>query len=131
MRGPVVLVVEDETPIRNLITAALRQQNMDVIPAANSEDAVRISRGANSISVLLADVDFYRGVNGIELAERIREQNPGIRVLMMSTFPDAKTLAEEKGFAFLPKPFTLAGLNRRIRELLATNPPQSRSSDPR
>jgi DNA-binding NtrC family response regulator len=62
-------------------------------------------------------------MNGIELAERMLEERPRTKVLVMSGCPSSLTLAAEKGYPFLEKPFTLSTLTERVREVLAAKVP--------
>jgi len=54
----------------------------------------------------------------LELAERIVEEKPEIKVLVMSGFPDTESEAEQKRLPFLRKPFTHAELTEQVRKVL-------------
>ena len=59
-------------------------------------------------------------MNGVELAERVREIRPGLPVLFFSAYSDQDTLrpALSRGLPYLSKPFTSLRLTKKIRELL-------------
>jgi DNA-binding response OmpR family regulator len=72
------------------------------------------------VNLLVSDV-VMPGMNGRELAERLRERNPGLKVLLISGYTDELSGKEgflDQGIHFLPKPYSPAGLVERVRALL-------------
>jgi DNA-binding response OmpR family regulator len=116
-----VLLAEDDTAVRTLAAISLHEEQCDVLQASNGEEALHLARSHKDIDLLLTDVDMGEGLNGIELGLRIREERPGLRVLVMSGFPDTERMAAEKGMPFLAKPFTPVTLRQRVRDLLTAN----------
>ena len=115
-----VLVVEDEEVIRGLVDQVLRGEGYEVLLAADGEEAIALADG-NPVDVLLTDLAMP-GIGGDELADRLRARAPGLKVLFMSGFAeggDFSASALPPATAFLEKPFTLAMLNERIRELIS------------
>jgi two-component system cell cycle sensor histidine kinase/response regulator CckA len=115
-----VLLVEDEPAVRRLALRTLKDAGYDVLDAADGEEALRVAGAEDRIDVLVTDVVMPR-VGGAELAERIRERRPGVKVLLVSGYARGAEPSEEvtgRGYAFLAKPFTPAALARTIRELL-------------
>lgn len=119
--GQTVLIVDDEAAIRSLIAITL-QNEFGVFPASDAEEALRIAR-TQDIDLLLTDVQMGTGMNGIELAERMNDEMPGIKTLVISGFPESETLAAEKGLPYLSKPFLPTVLVERVRVMLATKVP--------
>jgi DNA-binding NtrC family response regulator len=114
-----VLLAEDEATIRTVVAISL-QKEYSVLPACDADEALSVARSHEDITLLLTDVQMYGGsMNGIELAEHVLEEKPGTKVLVMSGSPGLLTLAVEKGYQFLAKPFTLSRLTERVREVLA------------
>ena len=64
-----------------------------------------------------------KGMNGIELAERLQMERASLPVLVMSGFPDSLSLAEKKGYPALAKPFTPMTLTEGVRGVLAARTP--------
>src|SRR3954449_3248019 len=91
-----------------------------VIPACNGEEAIELFRSGIAVDVLLTDMQMGNGITGIALAEHLLHQRPGIAVLLMSGFPDAKLLANERNLPFLEEPFTPDMLVKRLRQVLAS-----------
>ena len=111
----VILLVEDEPMIRNLVKAVLGKAGYSIIPAVDGQEALALSRAySGQIDLVLSDVEMPR-VNGIQLAEQIRRERPGVEVLLMSGFSHAALPA---GTRLLAKPFDFRQLAARIRELL-------------
>jgi CheY-like chemotaxis protein len=117
-----ILLVEDEAGIRALVRKILRRENYNVLEAGSAEEAMAISAAApGRIDLLVTDVKLPIA-SGRELAERIRESRPELRVLYISGYTDddaVRTGAIPPGSKFLQKPFTLGSLVGKVKEALA------------
>ena len=117
-----VLVVEDEDVIRTLVDQVLRGEGYDVLLAADGDEAITLAT-RNRIDLLLTDLTMP-GIGGHELASRLRETQPGLKVMFMSGFAeggDFSAAALPPATAFLEKPFTFTHLTERVRELVAAS----------
>lgn len=116
-----ILVVDDESGIRELIQKILRRHGYHVLEASNGEEALTIWREhSGGIDLVITDVMMPR-MGGPELVDRIRKQGGNPRVLYISGYTDDPDIYSGKfppGTAFLPKPFTLKSLLDRVREVL-------------
>jgi PAS domain S-box-containing protein len=119
-----ILLAEDESTIRALVSEVLRAQGYRVLEAHDAAEAIRISqecRARNTpIHLLLTDV-VMPGGSGRELAERLGAVMPDTKVLYMSGYTDDAILQHglsQAEVAFLQKPFTMEALARKIREVL-------------
>jgi hypothetical protein len=120
-----LLLVEDEAGIRGLVAKALERQGYEVLQAATPADALAVcSDLAAPPDALITDL-MVPGMSGGELAARLREQWPGMRVLFISGYTSDTALAEKIGSGTLPentrflaKPFTTAQLAAEIKDLL-------------
>lgn len=120
--GETVLVVEDEAALRRLVVRILKQGGYLVHEADNSREAIiLVSEGLTGrIDLLLTDVVMPQG-SGTELAARLVQQRPELRVLFMSGYTDrAFTFARrlENPDALLQKPFGMTELLARVRRAL-------------
>jgi DNA-binding NtrC family response regulator len=115
-----VLLVEDDSIVRNFIVTSLERENLMVFPACDAAEALEIFRSRLKVDLLLTDVQLETGMSGIELAERIIEEKPGTKVLVISGYPDREIEAAEKRLPFLRKPFTHAILNEAVAEVLGS-----------
>ncbi len=117
-----VLIVEDEPMVRALVSHVLAGQGYDVRTASNGDEALALAEHEDgAVDLLISDV-VMPGLNGVELARRLRARWPGLRVLMMSGYSDAR-LFEPGGdivgaSRLLAKPFTPQDLLARVRQLL-------------
>ena len=117
-----VLLVEDESSVRNVTACTLREQGYTVLEAENGEEALLVARGqgAKKIHLLLTDVVMPR-MGGKVLAELLRAERPDTKVLFFSGYPGEAIVHHgvlDSGAPFLQKPFTPAGLAWKLRELL-------------
>ena len=118
--GARILIVEDDRTLRLFAAEVLRKAGYTVLEARTPAEALRIARAGVGIDLLLSDV-VMPGLNGPEMAERIRAALPAMRLLFMSGYSDAQTIQEgvlDRGIPFLPKPFTAAVLLARVEETL-------------
>ncbi len=117
-----ILVVEDESSVRDLVARVLQRLGYQVIGAANGDDAlVILEDGKCSVDMLLTDVVLPGTMQGNELAQAVGPLYPHLPVLYMSGYTrDAIVHAGrlDEGVNYLEKPFTPDGLGRRAREVL-------------
>jgi two-component system cell cycle sensor histidine kinase/response regulator CckA len=116
-----VLLVEDEAGVRALAETILSRLGYRVLVADSGPNAIRIwDEIRGRIDVLLTDV-IMPNMSGGELAHKLRETNPGLKVLFMSGYTDDMiashgVLAGET--QLLQKPFTAEALGRKLRDVL-------------
>jgi two-component system sensor histidine kinase EvgS len=120
-RGEVVLIVEDEASILKLTQKMLDGLNYRVLAAATPAEAVEIAREhKEEIHLLLTDV-IMPGMNGRDLAERLRADYPMLKVLFMSGYT-ANVIehrgALDKGVNFIQKPFSKKALALKVEKAL-------------
>ncbi|HLE84167.1 MAG TPA: response regulator [Thermoanaerobaculia bacterium] len=116
-----VLVVEDEEAVRALTTKTLEARGYRVLAAASAEQALEVAqRHPERIPLVVTDV-VMPGLSGGELAARLVELRPEMRVIFVSGYTD-DTIAHQgvldPGVHFLQKPFALDALARKVREVL-------------
>jgi PAS domain S-box-containing protein len=115
-----VLVVEDESSVRNLVVAALKNEKCRVLQAASGFEALKLAAAETGrIDLLLTDASMP-GMSGIELANTLLRQRPDIRVIVMSGYvDDSLTLSgASEPVTLLPKPFTPRDVRQKIGEAL-------------
>jgi two-component system, cell cycle sensor histidine kinase and response regulator CckA len=120
--APVVLLVEDDDAVRALVRLVLEQAGLRVLPVADPEEALRVLAGhAEPVNLLVTDLAMV-GLNGRELAERVRAARPSVRVLFMSGHAPDETFLETvraEHADFLHKPFAPRELTEVVWRLLA------------
>jgi CheY-like chemotaxis protein len=116
-----ILLVEDEDDVRELTQMVLSKGGYNVIEAHSPAEAERLAgHGGPEIHLLLTDV-VMPGISGRELAKRLSERFPHLRVLFMSGYTYnviAQNGTLEEGISFLQKPFTPQLLMEKVREAL-------------
>ncbi|MGC1224585.1 MAG: response regulator, partial [Candidatus Sulfotelmatobacter sp.] len=120
-----ILLVEDEANLRYLARQFLEKQGYRVIEAADGAVAMQIAVAhEGTIHLLLTDV-IMPGMNGRELAQRISEIRPNVKILYMSGYTEnviGRNGTLDAGVRLLQKPFSLHNLKNKVREVLDTSP---------
>ena len=120
-----ILLVEDEANLRYLARHYLEKQCYRVIEAADGAVAMQIAVAHEAIIHLLLTDVIMPGMNGRELAQRISEIRPNVKVLYMSGYTEnvvGHNGMLDAGVRLLQKPFNLRDLKRIVREVLDTTP---------
>jgi DNA-binding response OmpR family regulator len=120
-----ILLVEDEANLRYLARQYLEKQGYKVIEAADGAVAMQIAVAHEAvIHLLLTDV-IMPGMNGRELAQRISEIRPNVKILYMSGYTEnviGHNGTLDAGVQLLQKPFNLRDLRSKVREVLNSTP---------
>ncbi len=114
-----ILVVEDERILRRVVSEGLRARGYEVIAAGHGEEALAVVNG-ESVALLITDVAMP-GMRGDELARKLRARDPALRVIFVSGYAPAGSVAATElgqGVTFVAKPFTIDDLAARVRTLL-------------
>ena len=85
-----ILLVEDDADVRMVIRDVLEASGYQIWEASDGLEALNIWKtNASQIDLLLTDIIMPGGLNGRELADRLREERPGLKVILMSGYgPD-------------------------------------------
>src|SRR5262245_24307585 len=116
----VVVLAEDEAVLLGLYRAALESAGFHVLAAADGIEAVALAKAhPDPIDLLVSDVRMPR-LGGVELAAALRALYPAVRVVFLSGSHGATD--DLGGDALLTKPFAVADLVAKARELLGKAP---------
>jgi CheY-like chemotaxis protein len=120
-----ILVAEDNGPLRRAARLALKKFGYTVLLAPNGEEALSLFR-ANKESIVLVVSDMMMPkMNGIELYRAIRKESKGVKFLFSSGYAADDIEAHASDLAEVPslkKPWRLAELAARVREVLDEAP---------
>ncbi len=120
-RGSAILVVDDESAVRDFIAAVLRQQGYRVFTAANGREALATwEREKGGIEALVVDV-VMPVMGGFELLRQVKRSQPHVKVLLTSGYSESEArslCAAHSGAAFLPKPYTAQQVTQAVEEIL-------------
>jgi len=117
-----ILVVEDETPLRDLVQEILEQKGYRVVTASTGVEALALwERHKQEIDLVFTDMMMPDGVSGTELAARVLSDRTDIKVIYSSGYSlevvDAESVLQE-GANFLQKPYDPETLTRTVRDCL-------------
>lgn len=122
-----VLVVEDEQALRELTGEFLRNLGYTVLAADSGQQALSVASLCDrSIDVLVTDVVMPK-MSGRQLSQMLSEIRPGLKTIYMSGYTDDAVMRHgirEAAVVFLQKPFSLATLARKLREVIGTDQPK-------
>jgi len=114
-----ILLVDDEESVRGIVLKILRRAKYNVLAADNGEAALKIAEShAGNIDLLITDM-FMPGLRGPEVAQKLAQTRPGLRVLFMSGYADQDLrTGVPAGANFLNKPFSTADLAKKVEAVL-------------
>lgn len=120
-RGETVLIAEDEEAVLRLSRSILEKLGYTVLAASSPKEAWQLAENhAGTISLLLTDV-IMPGMNGRDLAKRVRQKYPGVRCLFMSGYT-ANVIAHhgvlDDDVFFIQKPFSTQELSACVKKVL-------------
>jgi PAS domain S-box-containing protein len=115
-----VLVVEDDTGVRQVVSRMLRQFGYAVIEAEGGEEALQIVAGGDGpIDIVLSDI-VMPTMDGLDLLTRLRQRHPELPVILMSGYSQQELGDDVRrhATAFLKKPFASMELGKAMRDAL-------------
>jgi CheY-like chemotaxis protein len=121
-----ILVVEDERDLRDFVSRELRRHGYRIFEAVDGPSALEIwAQYKHEIKLIFTDVIMTGGMNGRDVANRIWQDNPKMKVVFTSGY-GADTLGKDfkldPGIHYLQKPYVPQLLTRTIRNCLDANP---------
>jgi PAS domain S-box-containing protein len=120
-RGETILLVEDEPAVLKTAQAMLQYLGYQIITAGNGREALALyTKRRTEIALVLSDM-VMPDMDGLVLLRSLREQNPAIKVVLMSGYPldqEEANLLEQGVLDWFQKPLTLGILARSINQAL-------------
>jgi len=119
-----ILLVEDESQVRNLAALVLRERGYEVLESSSGDEALRLAEQyPGRIHLLLTDVVMPQ-MSGKELSDQIKLERPDINVLFASGYTDDAVVHHgvlEADMEFIQKPFTPNTLANKVRQVLGSS----------
>jgi CheY-like chemotaxis protein len=116
-----VLIIDDESAVRNVIALSLQHLGYEVKTAASGGEGIEIIKNnPSAVDLVILDM-LMPGLSGSEVFIELRKINPEVKVLLVSGFSSEEAVAavlEGGGKGFLQKPFTIDELSARVKECL-------------
>src|SRR5262252_8594298 len=116
--GATILVVDDEPTVLDTVRDGLTAHGYQVLKAASGEEALQVAQNhQGAIALALIDV-VMPTMNGPDLAHRLHQIRPDLKVLFMSGFSTEVVVVQgvTASEPLLVKPFSLENLERKVRE---------------
>jgi two-component system cell cycle sensor histidine kinase/response regulator CckA len=119
----VVLLIEDEAPVRAFAARALKLRGYEVLEAANAEEALELLEDPSlHVDVLVSDV-VMPGMDGPSCVREARRARPDVKVVFVSGYAEDSLKRGMEGLencSFLPKPFSLNELTAKVKECVSS-----------
>lgn len=115
-----ILFVDDENSVRTFALRALRKKGYDVIGCSSAENALETLQTDKNFQLLITDM-VMPGQNGIELAKQVLEILPDIKIILASGYSEdilKGEFADIENMSFIPKPFSLSDLTKKVYEVI-------------
>jgi two-component system, response regulator PdtaR len=101
----IILIVEDETLIRDYLGEILENAGYRVISAANADEAIEILESRTDIRVLLTDINMPGSMDGLRLAAAVKDRWPPIKIIIATGKEAPRREEMPMDSQFLPKPY--------------------------
>ena len=117
-RPATILVVENEILVRMELVASLTEMGLNVLAAANADEAIELLDAHPDIEVLMTDINMPGSMDGLKLAHHVRERWPPVKIIVASGRLSTQLSELPRESLFLPKPYGPAGLAGALRHML-------------
>jgi len=119
--GETILVVEDEPVVRSLVVEVLNDLGYETLEAGEASEALLITESSQRIDLMVSDVGLP-GMNGRQLAEIVRQQRPGLKVLFATGYAESFAANDILGpdMAVMAKPFAIDAFAQKVGEMLGS-----------
>lgn len=118
----VVMLVEDEAPVRSFATRALKMRGFTVLEAGSGEEALELLQADNpKVDIFVTDV-IMPGVDGPTWVRQARQDYPDVPVIFVSGYAEdsfSDDQARIGNSSFLPKPFSLGDLTQAVQSKIS------------
>jgi PAS domain S-box-containing protein len=119
--GETILVVDDESTVRMLVSDVLKGLGYATIEAADGPAGLQIAQSCANIDLLITDVGLPGGVNGRQVADAARKRRPKLKVLFITGYADDAATANrplDGGTHVMTKPFAMTALAAKVQLML-------------
>lgn len=115
--SPVILIVEDELLLRMDSAEMIENAGFEVVQAGNADEAIAILQARPAIHVVFTDIQMPGSMDGLKLAQFVRDRWPPIKIVATSGRVRVGALDLPVGSVFLPKPYRGAQVVATLREM--------------
>jgi CheY-like chemotaxis protein len=121
MAPATILLVEDDSAIRNFARTVLQRLGHRIVEADDGQTALSYFEDSEKFAPDLVFTDMVMPrMGGLQLVRKIEKKRPGTAILLTSGYPDQQELAKEQepDFEFLRKPYSVGDLISKVGSLL-------------
>jgi two-component system, cell cycle sensor histidine kinase and response regulator CckA len=125
-----ILVMDDEEPIRSLLTVMLRPLGYEVETTSDGAEALKSYQTARTdgrpFSAVILDLTVPGGMGGRETIERLRKLDPKVRAIVSSGYSEDPVMSCHRDYGFagmVAKPYRLRDLSCTLKEVLVQEAP--------
>jgi len=119
--GLVVLLVEDEAPLRMIIVDVLSDLGFVVLEAGDGRSGLRIVESEARIDLMVTDVGLPGGMNGRQLADVAQQRRPDLKVLFITGYAEGAMVGTsllDRGMQVMTKPFAVEAFAARVQGMV-------------
>ena len=123
-QGETILLLDDEQAIRELASDVLGDHGYRILLANDGPSALEILESNARVDLLITDVGLPGGLNGRQVADAARVNRPHLKVLFITGYAEKAVVGDGSllpGMEILTKPFVMATLAAKARQMLAAN----------
>ena len=121
-----ILLVEDEASLRLAVAQGLRSLGYRVLEADNGQVGMKLwQKHAGQVDLLFSDMVMPEGLTGLDLAEKLKEEKPDLKVIISSGYNAemaGQAILTAGGVMYLQKPYHIEVLSRTVRDCLDGKP---------
>jgi CheY-like chemotaxis protein len=117
-----ILVVEDDALLRAILADELRSAGFSVVEAAHADEALFYFKGGGQVDLVFSDIWMPGSLNGIELAQLIRDEYPSLPIILASGNLGSLSVAQLG--SFIGKPYAVERALAMVFERLGIEPPR-------
>jgi CheY-like chemotaxis protein len=114
---PLVLLVDDDEPVREVTAGLLAELGYAVLEADSGADALKVLEGSTDVAAMITDYAMP-GMNGGELARSVQARRPDLPVLFASGYADVAALTQAGEDRVVHKPFVQRELAAKLAAAL-------------
>ncbi|HEY4165668.1 MAG TPA: response regulator, partial [Reyranella sp.] len=115
--GRLAMVVEDEEAVRDYVAESLRGLGFEVVSVGDAVQALQRLEGGPKVDLVVSDVGLPGGIDGWQLAARIRRLLPDVKTVLMTGYAQGGATSLGTATELLMKPFTVSALETRLHRL--------------
>jgi two-component system, response regulator PdtaR len=117
----VILIVEDEPLLRMLAVELVEEAGFVALEAADADEAVALLESRPDISLLFTDINMPGSMDGLKLAQAVRDRWPPVKILLVSGQVPPWQADLPPNSRFIAKPYRAAAMVEELRSMVGSS----------